>query len=154
VLCINPVDPDKGDDPALCGDKDTSPRIGDLRFNLITMVNEPQVMSWALMMDAEDPLTGEKIAGSVTQWGAVLERAAASVTDIVALLNGELSPESFIAGEDVSDWIAANQPTGPAERGQSMSEEEHAQRRAAFDPTSLAPYLDGLGGAKPVHLPV
>jgi hypothetical protein len=150
VLCHNPVDSAQGDDPAICGEDGTSPRIGDLRYNLVTMVNEPQVMSpWGIMMDAEDPLTGEKIAGSVTQWGSVLDRAAASVADIVSLLNGGISPESFIAGQDVSDWVGANKPNGHAQAGAPMSAEELSARRAAFDPEQLAPYLDGIGSAKP-----
>lgn len=150
VLCHNPVDSELGDDNAICGEDGTSPRVGDLRFNLVVMVNEPQLMSpWGIMMDAEDPLTGEKIAGSVTQWSAVLDRAAATVTDIVQLLNGQIDPETFITGQDVSDWVLANQPQGVAERERGMSQEELAQRRAAFDPKVLAPYLEGVSDGKP-----
>jgi len=136
VLCHNPVDGEK--DPAACGEAGLSPRLGDLRYNFISVINEPQQTSpWGIMMDAEDPLTGEKIAGSVNQWGWVLDRAASTLTDLLGLINGEIDPNTFIAGQNVSDWIRANQPGGPAERGAPMSAEEASSRRGSFDPKSL-----------------
>jgi hypothetical protein len=146
VLCHNPVDPTKGDDEKLCGKAGSRARLGDLRYNFVNLVNEPQQTSpWGIMMDAEDPLTGEKISGSVNQWGAVLDRAASSLVDIVGLLDGEIDPTQFLKGKNVSEWVAANRPGGPAERGMPMSAAETASRRAAFDPQVLAPYLAGIG---------
>ena len=67
-----------------------APRLGDLRYNFVNIIQSPQVASpWGIMMDAEDPLTGEKIAGSVNQWGAVLDRAAATLVDLLGLINGQ-----------------------------------------------------------------
>ncbi|MEZ4225416.1 MAG: zinc-dependent metalloprotease [Polyangiaceae bacterium] len=150
VLCHNPVSAEKGDDLALCGEAGTSPRIGDLRYNLVNVIQDPQLMSpWGIMMDAEDPLTGEKIAGSVSQWGAVLDRAAASLADILALLNGEIDPEAFITGQDVSFWVQQNQPGGVADHGPAMSKAELQQRRAAYDPKVLTPWVAGLPKQKP-----
>lgn len=145
VLCHNPVDPEKGDDPA-CGEKGLSPRIGDLRHNLFTFVVSPQAASpWGIMVDAEDPLTGEKIAGSVNQWGGVLDRLAAQLVDLVDLLNGVTSPEAFIEGKDVSDWVkmtvsGANEPGGKA-----VSSTELAGRLGAFDPKVMAPFKADAG---------
>ena len=148
-LCHNPVSADKGDDLAVCGKEGTAPRIGDLRYNIIAVVQDPQVMSpWGIMMDAEDPLTGEKVAGAVTEWGAVLDHAAATLADLVGLINGEIDPTSYIQGQNVTDWVAANQPGGTAERGKPMGSAELASRRAAFDPKVLEPILAGMPKVK------
>ncbi|MGC4113930.1 MAG: hypothetical protein QM765_04590 [Myxococcales bacterium] len=144
TLCHNPVDSTKGDDP-LCGKDGTAPRLGDLRYNFISVIQDPQQTSpWGIMMDAEDPLTGEKIAGSVNEWGAVLDRAASTLVDLMGLINGEIDPSGYIVGQNVSDWVQANQPGGTAERGAALSLEELASRKGAFDPKSLAPLLSGL----------
>jgi hypothetical protein len=150
VLCHNPVDPALGDDPALCGAAGTSPRIGDLRYNLISVVVQHQLMSpWGIMMDVEDPLSGEKIAGSVTLWSATLDRAAATLVDLLALLNGQIAPDEYIEGEDISEWVKANQLKSIEERGApAMSVAEIASRRAAFDPKVLEPYVAGLAAPK------
>jgi hypothetical protein len=150
VLCHNPVAPDLGDDPSVCGKKGTSPRIGDLRYNVVSIVQPPQVMSpWGIMMDAEDPLTGEKIAGSVSEWGAVLDRAAATLADLLGLLNGEIDPTKYVQGQNVSDWVNANRPGGPAEKGAAMSKAELDSRRAAFDPKVISPLVAGAPKGKP-----
>ncbi|MDB4934831.1 MAG: hypothetical protein JWP87_1803 [Labilithrix sp.] len=142
VLCHNPVDPTK-DDPA-CGEAGLSPRMGDLRYNFFTYVVAAQAQGpWGIMVDAEDPLTGEKIAGSVNQWGATLDRAAAQLVDLVELINGTTSPDAFISGQDVSEWVRANSGGGPAEKPAPMSAAEHAQRMGAFDPHAMSPFATG-----------
>jgi hypothetical protein len=145
VLCHNPVDPAKGDELAHCGPAGTAPRLGDLRYNFLALINDFEWMApWGIMMDAEDPLTGEKIAGSVNQWGATLDRAASTLVDLVQLLNGEIAPDAFIEGEQVDDWIAANQLGGTAERSHALSKSELASRKGALDPQVLATILDGM----------
>ncbi len=146
VLCHNPVDP-KIDDP-LCGKEAVSPRVGDLRYNLFSLVQSPQKQSpWGIMMDAEDPLTGEKISGSVNQWGDVLERGAAQLSDLVALLAGEIAPTDYIKGQNVSEWVAENTRGGPPPK--AMSVEEQKARFDAFDPKviqSFTPRTKSAGG--------
>ncbi|HEX7603110.1 MAG TPA: hypothetical protein VF316_15945, partial [Polyangiaceae bacterium] len=138
VLCHNPTDPTK-DDPA-CGVATVAPRLGDLRYNFVNLVQSPQVASpWGIEMDADDPLTGEKISASVNQWGAVLDRAAATLVDLLGLINGQLDPTQFIAGQNVTDWVKANGLNAPIGQA-SMDASEIASRRAAFDPKVLAPY--------------
>ena len=145
VLCHNPVDPAK-DDPS-CGDATVAPRLGDLRYNFINYVDSPQVASpWGIEMDAEDPLTGEKVSASVNQWGAVLDRAAATLVDLLGLLNGDVDPSTFIAGKNVSDWVSANRPSGAMTTGKAMSAEEAASRLGAFDAEAMRPF--SLGGQK------
>ncbi|MBI5488676.1 MAG: hypothetical protein HY905_15185 [Deltaproteobacteria bacterium] len=143
VLCHNPV---VADDDAACGEPGLAPRIGDLRYNLLSLIDSPQQMSpWGIMMDAEDPLTGEKLAGSANQWLAVVDRAASQLADILDLLNGVIPPDEFLTGENVSDWVAENGPGGPRTRGAAMTAEEVASRRSAYDPAALAAYFDGPG---------
>ena len=147
VLCHNPVDPTK-DDPA-CGPETTRPRVGDLRYNLVNLIQSPQVASpWGISMDAEDPLTGEKIAASVNQWGAILDRAAATLVDLLGLLNGEIDPTKYIAGQNVSEWVKANKLEGLGRNW--MSEEELKSRQNALTPQALAPYALGAGGKKQI----
>jgi hypothetical protein len=142
VLCHNPVD-DTKDDPA-CGAKGLSPRLGDLRYHFITMIQSPQIQRpWGIMVDAEDPLTGEKIAGSVNQWSATLDRAAATLVDILGLLNGEIAPDKFIDGKDVSAWVRANRG-GEVDRGAAMSAAELDARMNAFDRNLVKKYTSGL----------
>jgi hypothetical protein len=143
VLCHNPVDPGKGDAPA-CGTKGDAPRMGDLRYSFVNMIKSPELQSpWGIMTDAEDPLTGEKIAGSVSQWSAVLERRAAAVSDVLELLNGGIKPEDFIKGQNVSDWVASTKNL-PA----PMTQAEQESRLQSFDPRVLEPILGGLGRKK------
>lgn len=145
VLCHNPVDP-KDDDPA-CGKEGLSPRLGDLRYNFYTYIVSPQAQGpWGIMVDAEDPLTGEKIAGSVNQWGATLDRASATVADLVELLDGTIAPDNFIAGQDVTGWLR-NQALGdPSAR--AMSSAERQGRLKAFDPKAMTPFATGAGKTK------
>jgi hypothetical protein len=141
VLCHNPVE--VGDAPS-CRAEGTAPRLGDLRFNFLNILQEPEFMSpWGIMVDAEDPLSGEKIAGSVNVWGAVTDRHAADLADLVMLINGHVDATTYIEGQNVTDWVEAHQP-GASTKGAAMSAAELARRYDAFDPQVLAPYLDGL----------
>ncbi len=143
VLCHNPVDPKKGDDPA-CGKEGTSPRLGDLRYNLFNYVRSPQIAApWGIMVDAEDPLTGEKISGSVNQYGATLDKAAGQLVDLVDLLNGVTPADKFIAGKDVSDWRDQNSADSPRSRPSAMPAAELGDRLGAFDPKAMAPFATG-----------
>ncbi|MBI4816812.1 MAG: hypothetical protein HY791_11170 [Deltaproteobacteria bacterium] len=147
VLCHNPVDPGRGDDPA-CGPAGLRPRVGDLRYNVLNLIQEPQLNSpWGIMVDAEDPLTGEKIAGSANEWGAVLDLAASNLVTELQLFNGEIRPDEFIAGEDVSAWVAAS--SSDESRRSLLSKVELDSRRAAFDPKKLEPFTRGLTRPRP-----
>jgi hypothetical protein len=151
VLCHNPVDPSLGDD-ASCGAVGTAPRLGDIRYNSINIINQFQQSSpWGIMMDAEDPLTGEKISGSVNMWGATLDRASATITDLLGLLNGTVDPTQYIEGEDISHWVEKNAFGPGAENPAHMSAAELHQRLSAYDPDALAPYLSGLHDKPGIH---
>ncbi len=148
VLCHNPVR--DGDAPA-CGAPGTAPRLGDLRYNLLTMIVEPQENSpWGIMMDAEDPLTGEKLAGSANQWLAVLDRAASNVADLVGLLNGTIDPAEYLAGEDVSAWVREQRAGG---RREAMPREELQSRKGALTVETLRKLQAGAGAPTRPGLP-
>ena len=136
VLCHNPSNPET--DPAICG-KGVAPRLGDLRYNLFSLIESPQLRApWGIMMDSDDPLTGEKVAGSVNQYGATLDRAASNLTDIVELLNGGISPDAFIQGQDVSSWVSSTKSAPKA-----MGKEELQARLGAFDPSTMGALATG-----------
>lgn len=142
VMCHNPVDAAK-DDLTACGPAGTSPRLGDLRYNFVNLIDAPEQMRpWGIMSDAEDPLTGEKISGSVNQWAATLDRAAGTLVDILSLLNGQSDPTRFIAGRDVTDWVRAQQRAGDASRARVMGADELTSRLQAFDPSVLSRFYD------------
>jgi hypothetical protein len=88
-------------------------------------------------VNAEDPLTGEQVAGSVNQWSSTLDRAAGQLTDLVELLNGTTAPDAFIAGQDVSDWVRSMQREVATGGTSALSAQELASRMGAFDPHSL-----------------
>ena len=93
---------------------------------------------WGIMVDAEDPLTGEKIAGSVNQWGATLDRAAAQLVDLVELLNGGTSPDKFIAGQGRLRLGGGE----PARRRRRRSPQPMSARRAHRAPGRVRPQVD------------
>jgi hypothetical protein len=146
VLCHNPVEP--GDDPA-CGSEGHAPRLGDLRYNFITNIVEPQTMSpWGIMVDAEDPLSGEKISGSVNLWGARTDHAAAQLADLLMLTEGLLDPTDYVKGKNVAAWVAELQKGGTAAHaGRPVSKEEVARHYAAFDSKALEPLLANVGSS-------
>ena len=147
VLCHNPVDASKGDDESLCGVSGTAARLGDLRYNLLNIIQDPQLQApWGIMMDASDPLTGETIAASTNVYGAATDKASARLADLVLLLNGLIAPDAYIKGQNVASWVQANQRGGAAERGRRMSADELQNRKQAFDPQVLTPYLTGIAG--------
>ena len=79
VLCHNPVR--KGDDEA-CGKAGTAPRLGDLRYNIVSVIQETQQSSpWGIMVDANDPLTGEKMEASINVWTHVNDLASQQLVD-------------------------------------------------------------------------
>jgi hypothetical protein len=146
VLCHNPVDATQ-DDPA-CGITGLAPRLGDLRYNFVNLIDAPQVASpWGIEIDAEDPLTGEKISASVNQWGAVLDRAASTLVDLLGLINGDVDPNKYITGQTVSDWVNASLRATP---NGAMSADEMQSRMSAFDPKVLAPYSLGASAKKTI----
>ena len=51
------------------------------------------------MVDANDPLTGEKVQASINEWGAVLDIASQGTEDLLRWINGEISNEQIANGQ-------------------------------------------------------
>jgi hypothetical protein len=110
------------------------------------------------MMDAEDVLTGEKIAGSGrTEWAAVLDRYASSLVDILAPAQWrDRRRRSSSRARTSPTWVAANRPKRRRPRSyRSMdSARSSPSRLAAFDPKVLEKYWAGAPTGKQHHHPL
>jgi len=105
IFCNSPVQ--KGE-PAECGAEGTIARLGDLRYNLVTSIAAPQTNSpWGIMTDADDPVSGEKVAASVNIWTYVNNLWAQGAVDVARYIAGELSTAQITEGTYVNDWVAA-----------------------------------------------
>ncbi len=105
VLCHNPV---RGDDSPACGSVGTAPRLGDLRYNLVLNIPKPQQPSaWGIMVDGDDPLTGEKVAASINIWTHVTDIASQTLVDLVRYINGEIPIADITDGKYIQDWATA-----------------------------------------------
>jgi len=150
ILCPN--NPVAEGDPAECGPAGVAPRIGDIRYNFMYMVDEPQLGSpLGYGPSLPDPETGELFAASAFVYGPELEVYSAWARDLVALLNGEIAVDDYIAGVNVRDWVAAQQPGGAEEarRTRRLDAEDVTQRREAMslDWARALPHMpSGRGG--------
>ncbi|MBE2254191.1 MAG: hypothetical protein IAE78_31975, partial [Myxococcus sp.] len=133
VLCHSPVE---ANDPASCGaqrmepnltaadcfearrlgdaevtarcDKGLRARTGDLRFHHVNVVVSPQTPSpWGIMVDAHDPLTGEKVSASINVWSHVTDLWSRGVVDTARYIRGELTTTDVTEGTYVRDWASA-----------------------------------------------
>jgi hypothetical protein len=110
TLCHDPVE---SDDNPVCGPVGLAPRLGDLRYHLVDAIENPQTPSpWGIMVDADDPLTGEKVAGSMNIWTHVTDLASQSLVDLVRYVNGELSTADITNGQYVENFAAAAKLAG------------------------------------------
>lgn len=85
-------------------------RIGDLRYHQVNVVRTPQTPSpWGIMVDADDPRTGEKIHASINIWSHVTDLASQGHVDMMRFIKGELKSEDVTDGKYVRDWAQAAQ---------------------------------------------
>jgi hypothetical protein len=122
VGCHNPVwgtDPSKpgyhsqaevnaaraaGWDLEACGPQGTSARLGDTRYSMLASINEYDAQGpWGLAMITGDPTTGEVLSGRGAVWLTVTEAQAAFATDMMRILNREVTPERFALGQTIYD---------------------------------------------------
>lgn len=123
VLCAN--NPVQAGDPAECGPVGTHARIGDLRFNMLFWVDNPTAAGLlGYGPSSSDPDTGETMQGLAFVYGAEIDQYAAEARDIVKLVNGDLSREEFVNGDNVRAWVGE---TGTGRRRSY----DHAEREAA-----------------------
>ena len=88
-------------------------RIGDLRYNQVNSIVSPQTPSpWGIMVDSEDPLTGEKIASSINVWTHVNDLFSQGVVDMSRYIKGEIKTDEITDGTYIRDWSAAASAAG------------------------------------------
>jgi hypothetical protein len=133
VFCHNPVVAE--DDPA-CGPEGLTVRVGDLRYNMANIIQDPQVPSpWGILADAIDPLTGEVVAASVNIWNAVTDVRTQLAVDQMRWYLGEVSNEEVSSGRYLNDHLEAG-TRAPKARQTMMPLVDNAQvdrRIAAID---------------------
>lgn len=129
VLCHSPV---LETDHKACGKPGTIARIGDLRYNSVNIINTPQDPSpWGIMVDGDDPLTGEKVNTSVNEWGHILDIVSQSTVDYIKWVNGEISDEAITGGQYMLDWTNGSKFAAKATEQKVLSEQEVQTRLAS-----------------------
>ena len=107
-------------------------RIGDLRYNQVNSIVTPQTPSpWGIMVDSEDPLTGEKIASSINVWTHVNDLFSQGVVDMARYIKGEIKTEEITDGTYIRDWASAATAAGSKGMAGQFTKQEVRARIAA-----------------------
>lgn len=110
-----------------------SVRMGDLRYHQINVVPNPQTPSpWGIMVDANDPLTGEVVSASANVWSHVNDLWSAKVIDMIRYSKGELSTEDVTEAKYVRDWARAAEASSAGGVAGRLSGVEANQRLLAY----------------------
>ncbi|HEX9104064.1 MAG TPA: zinc-dependent metalloprotease, partial [Polyangia bacterium] len=108
-------------------------RQGDPRRSTIFWVNQFQSAGplgyGPPLFDIE---SGETISGQAYIYGGALDTYAARSRDLVELLLGNQSPEDFVAGANIKDWVTSNR-AGASSLPQTHSADEVRQMYHAMD---------------------
>jgi len=175
VFCAN--NPSLPSDPAVCSTDHTGPnRVpdgipdlalpGDLRYSFVHLVDQPQLTSpYGYGPSSADPVgtrveladgtflelgAGEIVSANAYLYASVLDRIANQTADLVQLINGEIDPEAFIAGEHVgafADALAEGETTSFG-RTAGVSPEwstEQVETRASKISNGFSPLLAAHG---------
>jgi hypothetical protein len=102
-------------------------RIGDLRYHQVNVIKDPQTPSpWGIMVDAQDPLTGESIAASINVWAYINDVWSQKVVDTLRYIKGELSAEDVTEGKFITEWaLAAERANGGVAPRMTAEERDH-----------------------------
>ena len=134
VLCHNPV---MTGDAAACGAPGLKARLGDLRYHFVNIIQTPQAPSaWGIETDFDDPVTGEKVQGSVNEWAYVLDIASQNVEDLVRWINGEISNDQIAGGQYMQQWVSASKLGVSQYIPSVLSAKEIQSRLSSIDPTA------------------
>lgn len=83
-------------------------RNGDLRYHRVNVMPAPQTPSpWGIMVDSNDPLTGEVVAASINVWSHVTDLWSQSVVDVARYIKGELTTSEITEGTYIKDFASA-----------------------------------------------
>jgi hypothetical protein len=131
VFCHNPVI--TGDDPS-CGAAGLAVRLGDLRYNIVDVIVNPQYPTpWGVMTDFNDPLTGEKVQASINEWGSVLDIATQNTEDLIRWIDGEISNSQIASGQYMQAWLAADQLSAGRYKPPVLTPEQASARIQSID---------------------
>jgi Met-zincin len=104
-VCESPV---QAGAPAACGPEGTYVRMGDLRYNLIPYVEQITGGLLGLGPSSMDPETGEIVQAVANVYGPGLDSWSASSQQVMDVLNGDISLEKLVTGEDMTGYVFAN----------------------------------------------
>ncbi|MBX5483093.1 MAG: hypothetical protein IRZ16_14805 [Myxococcaceae bacterium] len=135
-VCENPVPPGA---PAACGPEGLHVRRGDIRYNMVNWVDEPQMAGpLGYGPSGVDPETGEIVHAVANIYGAGIDNIGGTTLQLLDVMNGEISLEDLIAGKDVDSFLADNRPPtdprrqdGPAQSKSGLTNDA-TQKGAAF----------------------
>jgi hypothetical protein len=140
VLCHNPVI--QGDDAA-CGKAGMKVRLGDLRYSVVDVIQTPQAPSaWGIMMDFDDPVTGEKVQASINEWAYALDIASQQTEDLIRWANGEINNNQIANGQYMQQWLDASKLGVTAHSPKILSKPEIDSRLNSIDRSIAA--LNGV----------
>ncbi len=175
VLCHSPVE---ANDPAACGSprlpstltsalcfsahlegnsetlaeckKALTVRKGDLRYHAVNTIVSPQTPSpWGIMVDAHDPLTGEKISASINVWSHVTDLWSQGVVDTARYIKGELTTADVTEGTYVRDWASAAAAASTNGSMPKLTEDQQNEMLASsLGAAELAQLKENLVGMK------
>ena len=107
-------------------------RIGDLRYHQVNAITSPQDPSpWGIMVDADDPLSGEKVQASINIWTHVNDLASQGVVDTARYIKGELKTSDVTDGKYVRDWVEANKAAAGGGSAPKMTKSDVEERIAS-----------------------
>ncbi len=155
TLCHNPTIETDND---ACFGKDENgnktnvyARVGDIRYNMVNIITNPQTPSpWGIMVDADDPLTGEKVSTSVNEWGHVLDLASQGTEDLLRWINGEITDDQITSGAYLRDWVKATSVGTKQYTPKVLSKDDIQKRLKSLSIPQL--YKPSIAGSAPVSL--
>jgi hypothetical protein len=116
-------------------------RIGDLRYHQINVIKTPQTPSpWGIMVDSNDPTTGENIAASANVWSHVNDLWSQKIVDTLRYMGGELTTEEITEGRYISNWAEAAERAATGGMSPKMTREERDRRVIALATDGKIPH--------------
>ncbi|MDF1563565.1 MAG: zinc-dependent metalloprotease [Deltaproteobacteria bacterium] len=86
---------------------DHGQRNGDLRFNFLYWVDDPQLYSLlGYGPSSADPLTGEIVSASAYVFGASIDEWVSQSADVIDLVRGKIDEREFLQGENVGPALS------------------------------------------------
>ncbi|HET8939736.1 MAG TPA: hypothetical protein VFN67_40130, partial [Polyangiales bacterium] len=81
--------------------------LGDLRYNFVTHLQQGGANFGGVAQPLSDPTNGELVTVSATMAAESLENVGSMASQFFPVLNGQVSEDSFFAGENVRGYFAA-----------------------------------------------